>query len=668
MVWRPYYESKALGWFFRLVRAIPVGGASSASLRQAREELQQGHVVCIFAEGAISRTGNLLPFKRGMEKIVEGLDVPVIPVHLQGVWGSIFSFQGGRFFWKLPRRIPYPVTISFGEPMPPTSAAWQVRQAIQELSAETGGTTATLPQRFIRTARRNWSRFAMADSTGRELTYGRALAGSLLLSRWAGHRCRDEQMIGVLLPASVAGALANIGISMARRVPVNLNFTAGPEAMAFAVARCHLATILTSRSFVAKAHLAPLPGMVFIEDILARQSNFTRLGVWIAARLLPARLLAMPAAPGSTATVIFSSGTTGEPKGVLLSHHNIASNIDSIRQVFPLTRADRIVGSLPFFHSFGFTVTIWLPVVSGGGVVYHPNPLDAKGIGALVAQYRGTFLLSTPTFCAGYVRKCTRAEFASLRYVLVGAEKLREPVREAFRQAFGIELLEGYGCTEMSPVVAVNTPDREAQTGSKPGTVGYPLPGVGVKIVDPATGRPLPPHSEGLLLVKGPNQMRGYLGRPDLTTEALAGGWYNTGDIAAIDDEGFLRIIDRLSRFSKIGGEMVPHLKVEEAIESVIGDARAVVVGVPDDKRGERLVVLHTSRLMTAQDLWRALAGCNLPRLWIPKPEDIVYVDDIPLLGTGKTDLRSAKILARTAAVNRGREAAVLAERRESCA
>ena len=278
------------------------------------------------------------------------------------------------------------------------------------------------------------------------------------------------------------------------------------------------------------------------------------------------------------------------------------------------------------------------------------NPLDAKGIGALTARYGGTFLLSTPTFCSGFTRKCTRADFASLRYVLVGAEKLRESVRQAFRDAFGLQLLEGYGSTEMSPVIAVNAPDvttgRETQIGSKAGTVGKPLPGVAVKIVDLVTLQPLPPNHEGLVLVKGPNRMRSYLNRPALTAETQIDGWYNTGDIGAIDDDGFLRITDRLSRFSKIGGEMVPHLKLEEAVSNVIGDARAVVVGIPDERRGERLVLLHTSAQMQTRELWRALMDTALPRLWVPKPEDIAYVDAIPLLPTGKVDLRAAKALA----------------------
>jgi acyl-[acyl-carrier-protein]-phospholipid O-acyltransferase/long-chain-fatty-acid--[acyl-carrier-protein] ligase len=347
---------------------------------------------------------------------------------------------------------------------------------------------------------------------------------------------------------------------------------------------------------------------------------------------------------------MFSSGSTGVPKGVVLSHYNVLSNIEAIAQVFWIGADDRIVGSLPFFHSFGYTVTIWFPLIAGCGAVYHPNPMDAQAVGQLVAKYRGTFLVSTPTICSGYTRKCAREDFASLRYVLVGAEKLREPVAAAFREKFGVDLLEGYGCTEMSPVVAVNVPDfkagRNTQTGNKAGTVGHPLPGVAAKIVDAATFERLAPNREGLLLVKGSNRMLGYLNQPDLTAGVMRDGWYVTGDIALIDDEGFIKITDRASRFSKIAGEMVPHIRIEEAISSVIGDAVCAVTAIADEQRGERVVALYAGCGLSPVELRQRLSETALPKLWIPKCEDLYPVKEIPLLGTGKLDLRALKLRA----------------------
>ncbi|MDR3700692.1 MAG: acyl-[ACP]--phospholipid O-acyltransferase [Candidatus Sulfopaludibacter sp.] len=657
MVWKPYYQMKPLHWFLRKTHAIPVGTGNPReaveAIRAARRELEAGHVVCIFAEGAISRTGNMLPFKRGLERIVAGLNVPVIPVHLDRLWGSIFSFEGGRFFWKWPKRIPYPVTVSFGAPMPSTVSAHDVRQAIQELSAGAAehrynATSGRLDRRVISNARRHWNRFAMADSSGRELTYGRMLTGSVLIANWARRLSAPEEAIGVLLPSTVAGALVNVGLTLAGRVPVNLNFTAGREAMASAMQQCGIRTVVTSKLFLAKARIEALDGMVFVEDLLARAGKLAQLRALLMARFVPAFLLSRSTA--ATASVIFSSGSTGVPKGVMLSHRNVLANIESIAQVFWIGPTDRIVGVLPFFHSFGYTVTIWFPLVSGCGVVYHPNPTDAKAIGELVAKYRATFLVSTPTFCSTYTRKCAPEEFASLRYVLVGAEKLREPVAAAFREKFRIDLLEGYGCTEMAPVVAVNAPNfaagKNTQVGNKPGTVGPPLPGVAAKIVDPVTLAPLPPNQEGLLLVKGANRMTGYLGQPERTSEAFCDGWYITGDIALLDDEGFLRITDRLSRFSKIAGEMVPHLRIEEAVSQVLGDAPCAVTAIADDQRGERLVALYAHPEVTPDQLWQRLAATGLPRLWLPKRENVHLVESLPLLATGKLDLRGVKSLA----------------------
>ena len=667
MVWKPFFQLKALNWFFRLTNAIPVGTGGPRdmveSIRRARNELAAHHVVCIFAEGAITRTGNMLPFKRGLEKIAHGLDdVPVIPVHLDRLWGSIFSFERGRFFWKWPKRVPYPVTVSFGQPIPASEAtADRVRQAILELGSEAvecrKHSGDTLQRRFVQQARKNWSRSAMADSSGRELTFGRVLTGASLLAR----RLRNLKgnMVGVLLPPSVGGALANIALTMKGKVPVNLNFTAGKDAMAAAIAQCGISTVVTSKLFLAKAKIEAPLGALYIEDLLARATGFDKVMALIAARWLPARLLVHKSTPDSLATVIFSSGSTGTPKGVMLSHYNIISNIESIAQLFWINERDRIIGVLPFFHSFGFTVTIWLPMIAGCGVAYHPNPTDAKAVGELVSKHKGTFLLSTPTFCGTYARKCSNPEFASLRFVLVGAEKLREQVATAFFEKFGLKLLEGYGCTEMSPVVAVNAPDFEAgadtQLGGKAGTVGHPVPGVAVKIVDPETMETLAPNQEGLLLVRGSNRMIGYLGQPERTAEVIHDGWYITGDIAVIDDEGFLKITDRLSRFSKIGGEMVPHLKVEEAIYAIIGDYASAVTGIPDEQRGERLAVLYTNPNISPRELWQRLADSNLPNLWLPKRDNIYPVDSLPTLGTGKLDLRAIKAeavrLSRTQAV-----------------
>ena len=508
----------------------------------------------------------------------------------------------------------------------------------------------TLASRFVGTAKRRWSSSCMADSTGRDLTFGRALVGSLLLARAIRRHVSSCASIGLLLPASVGGALANIAASFAGLVPVNLNFTAGRDAMAAAIDRCGISIVLTSRTFLAKAGIPAAPGMLFLEDVLQETSTLSKVSLLLAARLLPAALIERfflaPADPDALATVIFSSGSTGAPKGVMLTHRNVLANIDGANALFRLTSDDVVLGVLPFFHSFGYTVTLWLPLVVGFGAAYHPNPTDAKTIGEMAARYGATLLISTPTFCSAYVRKCQPEQFARLRLAIVGAERLREPIASAFKERFGIDLIEGYGCTEMAPVVAVNVPDADG-SGWKRGTVGRPLPGISAKVVDLDSGEGPLVGKEGLLLVTGPNQMRGYLGEPELTRDAHRDGWYVTGDIATIDEAGFIRITDRLSRFSKIAGEMVPHMKVEEQVQSLMRDPHVcVVTAVPDPVKGERLVALYTDPDLSAQEIWEQLSRVDLPKLWIPKREDLHIVDSIPTLGTGKVDLRGVRQLA----------------------
>jgi acyl-[acyl-carrier-protein]-phospholipid O-acyltransferase/long-chain-fatty-acid--[acyl-carrier-protein] ligase len=461
-------------------------------------------------------------------------------------------------------------------------------------------------------------------------------------------------MVGVLLPASVGGGLANIAILFAGKAPVNLNFTAGRDTMASALEQCGIKTIVTSRVFLSKANLETIDGMVFLEEIRKTFSPVQKIAAALTAFVAPpswlTRRYLRSQKPRDLATVIFSSGSTGAPKGVMLSHFNVVSNIEGIRQVIPFTGADRIMGVLPLFHSFGFTGTLWLPLLAEFGVVYHPNPTDAKTIGETVQKYHATLLISTPTFYAGYQRRCSKEEFASLRYLIAGAEKLREPIAKGYEEKFGLTILEGYGCTELAPVVSVNVPDvrdgKEKQAGHKPGTVGHPIPGVAVKIVDPDTERPMAPGEEGLLLVKGPNLMLGYLGQQQLTDQSLRHGWYVTGDIAAVDEDGFIKITDRISRFSKIGGEMVPHGKIEEIINAALGSAAAVVTALPDEQRGEKLIAFYAQNGMSKEELWEKLNQSDLPKLWIPRRENLHAIDSLPLLGSGKVDLKTIKAMA----------------------
>jgi acyl-[acyl-carrier-protein]-phospholipid O-acyltransferase/long-chain-fatty-acid--[acyl-carrier-protein] ligase len=663
-----YADHPLLKPFMKMLGVIPISSHEGLrvilrALRDAGTAIEKGELVCIFPEGQITRTGTLLPFRRGFERIMKGKTAPIIPVHLDRLWGSLFSFERGRFLWKWPERIPYPVTVSFGSPLPPDTSAAELRQAIRAL----GEAAWTLRKRdrrplhrqFIRSMRRHPFRFAMADQTRPHVSALQALIGSLVLAKALRPYWRDQRHVGLLLPPTVAGALVNVAAPLCGRTSVNLNYTVGKSGLEAAVRLAGLRTIVTSRTFVdkAKLELPDGPAIIWLEDLAKTIGAWQKFVAALLALCAPARVIewacgqTTPMSIDDLATIIFSSGSTGEPKGVMLSHFSVDSNQRAASQVLQLFRTDRVLGVLPFFHSFGYLV-FWLVCCSRIGIIFHPSPLDVAAIGELVRRYRVTFLVATPTFLQLYQRRCTPEQFSSLRIVITGAEKLPPRLAQAFEDRFGIEPVEGYGVTECAPVIAVNCPDYRAagyyQPASRRGTVGQPLPGVSVQIVDPDSFAPLPPGTPGMLLVRGPNVMNGYLGREDLTARAMRDGWYITGDIAMLDDDGFLTITDRLSRFSKIGGEMVPHGTVEEALHVAAGlDTVAfAVTGIPDDRKGEQLAVLHIVDNARIPEVLEKLAANGLPNLFIPPRGNFVKVDALPVLGTGKMDLRSLKRIA----------------------
>ena len=663
-----YATHPLVTWVMTAMKVIPITSAGDIrlilrALRSAGQALDDGEIVCIFPEGQITRTGTLLPFRRGFERIVKGRQVPVIPVHLDRLWGSIFSFEGGRFLKKWPERIPYPLTVSFGTPLPSDTPAYKFRDAVRTLGEEAWrlriSSRQPLHREFIHAMRRHPFRFAMADQTRPHVSSLQALIGSIVLARMLRPHWENQPHVGILLPPTVAGALVNVAAPLCGKSSVNLNYTVGKSGLEAAVRLAGLRTIVTSRVFVEKAklELPNGPSIIWLEDIARTIGTGQKLVASLLALCAPSRLIeqacgqSTPLKMDDLATIIFSSGSTGEPKGVMLSHFNIDANEQGASQVLHLYQREQVLGILPFFHSFGYLV-FWLVMFNNAGIIFHPSPLDVVAIGELVRRYRITFLVATPTFLQLYQRRCTPEQFSSLRVVLTGAEKLQPRLAQAFEDRFGIRPIEGYGVTECAPVVAVNCPDFRAagyfQPASRRGTVGQPLPGVSVQIVDPDSYAPLPPETPGLLLVKGPNVMKGYLGREDLTANALRDGWYITGDLAMLDEDGFVTITDRLSRFSKIGGEMVPHGRVEEALQQAASAEMQVfaVTGIPDERKGEQLAVLHTLDEARIPEIIAKLSADGLPNLFIPSRSNFIKVEALPVLGTGKMDLRGLKRIA----------------------
>ncbi len=680
LVYADYSQKPGLAWMSRTMRVIPIRATDGPkaivrALQAAREAVQSGELVCIFAEGQLSRTGQMQTFQPGLMRIVGGSGAPVIPVYLHGLWGSIFSFAGGRYFWKVPKRWPYPVSIHFGKPITEPGDVNQVRRAVEQLGVEavmTEKPQKLIPARqFVRQSKRSRFRLKVADSSGAELTGGKLLAGSIAMLRALEREvlAPDEKTVGVLLPPSVGGCVANAALALGRRTSVNLNYTMSDDVINHCVREAGLKHVLTSRRFLEKKPIA-IEGaeIVYLEDIKEKVTGLDKARGALCAFALPAwwveRIFKLTSVgPDELVTIIFTSGSTGEPKGVMLTQRNIGSNVDAGDQVLNLKPDDGLLGILPFFHSFGYTVSMWLPLCYDPKVVFHFNPLDARMVGKLVEKHKLTILMATPTFLRSYLRRVEPEQFKCLDLVITGAEKLPRDLADQFQKRFNIMPTEGYGTTELSPIVSINIPDRRSlypsQLGEKLGTIGRCVPGVVAKIVDSDTGQDLGIDQEGLLWIKGPNVMAGYLNQPEKTAEMIRDGWYNTGDMAKIDRDGFITITGRLSRFSKIGGEMVPHIRIEEAITRIVEqaggraaededgpDLRVAVTAVPDSSKGERIIVLHRSLPVSVEEIRNGLKAQGCPNLWIPGSDGFVEVDAIPLLGTGKFDLKGMQQLA----------------------
>ncbi len=670
VAWAPNLERRP--WIKRLAEvfgAIPIDPTKPKkvveSLRVAREALLAGELVCIFPEGGLSRSGQVQAFKPGMMRILEGTDAPVIPVYLEGLWGSIFSFKGEKFFWKWPQRLPYPMSIHFGPAIARPDQPHQIRQAVLALGAEANKQTArtmlTVTRSFIRRCKGRKRTSKIADSLGANLTGGQALMRALILRRILRRvLAADEQFVGVLLPPGAGGFLTNMALALDRRVAVNLNYTVSSETMNACIKMAGIKHVLTSRKFMEKMEFTLDAEVVYLEDFKDKATTIDKAVGWLSSYLLPTGMLEgwlglAKMQPDDVLTIIFTSGSTGTPKGVMLTYANVGSNVAAIDQVVHLKQSDVLIGILPFFHSFGYTVTLWGVAALDIKGAYHFSPLDGRQIGKLTAENKGTLLLSTPTFLRTYLRRCEVEEFKTLDVVVCGAEKLPKDLADEFEKKFGVRPVEGYGTTELSPLVSVNVPPSRSidnfQVDRREGSVGRTVPGVSAKITHLETGAEQKVGDSGMLWISGPNVMKGYMHQPELTAKAIQDGWYQTGDVAFIDSEGFIHITGRESRFSKIGGEMVPHIKIEEELEKLVGSTedgkpQVAVTAVPDEKKGERLIVLHTKLVKTPDELRKGLTEAGLPNLFIPGTDGFIEVEALPILGTGKLDLKGIKALA----------------------
>ncbi|HEX4085196.1 MAG TPA: AMP-binding protein [Chthoniobacteraceae bacterium] len=664
MVYEEIYKLPALNWVFRIFNAIPISSRHAKdAIRAAVERLKEGEIVCIFPEGELTRSGTLLKLQRGFELIAKQANVPVVPVWMDQLWGSVFSFHGGKYFRKIPRRIPYPVTVSFGEPIAPAEATVAlVRERMLILGEQAYQRRAFLrghlAEACIRGLKRRQFDPAIFDGMDGSVTSrGTVLAASIALSRYLRRQCPGRR-VAVVLPPGRAAVVANAALMLAGKVPVNLNFTAGRGSVEAAIRIAGIQEVITAGPVMKRLPDFPWPEKLLrIEEILPAMKK--KIILWRIVALLPWRLLALLLGTPSRgdheeAVILFTSGSAGEPKGVVLSHRNLLGNVSQFSSMLDLHREDAVLGCLPFFHSFGCTVTLWYPLIEGIRLVTYPNPLDTAKNVELIEKHKVSLLISTPTFLRGYLRKAEPAQLASLKLLVTGAEKLPAELAKAFEEKFKIPVQQGYGLTETSPVVSTNLPDPEkyrpadnVQSSSRFGSVGKLAPGMAGQIRDPDSGEPMDMHQTGMLWLRGPNIFEGYLNDPARTAAVVKDGWFKTGDLGRFDDDGFLFIEGRLSRFSKIGGEMIPHETVESKIREVLkispDDHCIAVTGVPDEAKGEALVLLTTQDI-DSTSLRTSLNAIGIPNLWVPKR--IQKVDAIPSLATGKLDLKGIRELA----------------------
>lgn len=565
---RSLFNTPVIKQIFTLMHVIPIEvndspEATEASIEKARKELREGKLVCIFAEGTISRHGQMLMFRRGLEKIVDGIDVPIVPVYLANVWGSIFSFKDGRFFTKIPSRPWIPVTVSFGQPMPPESSAGDVRQMVQELGSE-ALTHYRKPYdlvslnviRALKTFRRE---FKMSDArTGATWTGLDVLSRALIVSRRLRKVKTEARMLGIALPICRENALVNLAATLAGKVTVNLRLDMEWSDYRAALIQAGVKVVITSRSVESTMDLSAVDEVIYVEDLLFGLHPFKIQSTKVAAMAIPsALLLAIFGSTGRNAhdlfTVLWSKDGTSRHPGVMLTHHNVLSSVEGIHQIFHLDAGeDKVTGIVPFCNAIGQIVTLYLPVLKGVSVVYQDELMGDEACATTIQKHRTTMVLGSPKFYQTLLKTASREQLSSIRYSVFGLGSLSDEDIEEVNEKLGLELLEGYGSDEIAPCITVNIPNfvtsgprPKKQVGNKPGTPGHPVPNVAVRVVHPTTGKPQPVDIEGKVMVRGPMMTRGYIGRPELSYDLFGQGWFDTGDKGFIDKDGFLNLTEK---------------------------------------------------------------------------------------------------------------------------
>lgn len=492
-----------------------------------------------------------------------------------------------------------------------------------------------LHQQFVRIARRHAKKLAIIDkTTGKSITYSKALIGALILC--SKFRKYDKGFIGIMIPTSAGCALSSVAMLMSGRVPVMINYSTGAENNArYAQKKCKFRTIIASKALLDKIGCPVMDGMVMIEDLMASVTTGDKLKA-ILKSLLPVSILLSLFHSGNendTAAMLFTSGSEKDPKAVPLSHKNVISNIEGFSDYLGVSSEDKLISNLVFFHVFGLTVNLWVPFYHGMTNVTYANPLDFQTVSRIAREEKPTIMVGTPSFFWGYLQKSDPGDFKSLRFMITGADKCPDALREGFRNKHGVVLLEGYGTTETSPVISVNSLEF-----NRPGSTGKVLPNIQVRIENFETGQDCSVGEIGKILVKGPSVMKGYYDDPEQTAEVLKDGWYNTGDMGYLDKDGYLWHAGRFKRFTKVGGEMVSLVKVENTLEKYLPpEVLCCVVEIMDEKKGSLIIAAVSAEINKTEILRKMMT--ELPVIALPR--QFLTINELPVMGTGKVDFRS---------------------------
>ena len=667
------YQKWYLKPFLKAFGVIPISQtASKTTLARISALLHAGEVVCLFPEGSISRTGQLADFNKDYEyAIAEVENAKIIPFHLHGLWGSRFSPCSDLLRKNSRQTGRRTLFIAFGQALAPSTSVALVKQQVFELSHFTWQRATenmnSIAYDWLAIAKQRGRAMTVAELSGKKLNHYRFMTA---VFRFAAkiRQLSPEQNIGLLLPTTSAGAIVNMSVLSLGKTVVNLNYTANKDALYTAVKQADIQTIYTSSQFLTKLKARGIDAadifagtrLIYLEDVKEEISSVQLLTTLLGCMFLPTKLLQhyyiSPVKQDDTAAILFSSGSEGTPKGIELNHRNLNVNTRQIADMLNTQNQDVMLSNLPIFHAFGLVATTLMPLREGIPLICHPDPTDVVNIAKAVSRYKATLLIGTSTFFRLYTlnRQVHPAMLDSLRLAIAGAEKLRADVRDAFALKFNKTIYEGYGATETSPAISVNIPDLldnrdwHIQTCQKKGSVGLPFPGTCLRIVDPNSLQTLALGEDGLILIGGQQVMKGYLNAPEKTASVISVidgiRWYHTGDKGHVDTQGFLTIVDRYSRFAKIGGEMISLTAVEEKVRTALShnELNVLALAVADKKKGETIVLLVTETL-SLQQLRKVLINAKVNPLM--HPSQCILVDEIPTLGTGKTDFSAAKLL-----------------------